>query len=600
MAQRILGLDLGATAVKGVLLESAYRSWSVVDAAAVPLLPAAVSLPAAGGTTAAEISPAAEHPAGGSVSAAPPETNSASESARGLERHAAAVSALLSGRGWKFDLAVVAFPGAAVSSHAVTLPFTDPRRIAEAVGFELEGQLPFELAQVAWDWQVLGTRDGKSDLLVTVVRKAELSALLAALAGAAVDPRAVVPAGVALATLPPSGALPPPPEDGDAAGAEAILDVGWERTSLCVTSAGGPGAATAGGLRSASAGGLRGASTGGLEAARTFPFGGAQVARALARELGLSDVDAASILSAESRGEAVPAALAEAARDPRAPEAVRRALVPLVRELRASLRAWRTRAGAQPLRRLLLAGELGRLPGLAELLGPEVEGPVSALELVGPAASIAGPAGGAFALPLALALRGHLGTRAPRLNLRRGDLAFTRDFEHVKGKVARLAGWAALVVLLGLAGTAVEAFALARREAVLDKALCDAQQKLLGKCYPDFEQAQSVLRGRGTPGASLPRVTAVDVFAELSVRVPEAVPVRFDRIEVTREKLHLQGTTEAAENVDRIVGALRASRCFGDARSGGARRRGQDQKFEFSVDSGLTCLEGGDESGKGP
>jgi len=354
----------------------------------VPLLPAAEN-PAAAGSTAAEISPAAEHPAGGSVSAAPPETNSASESARGLERHAAAVSALLSGRGWKFDLAVVAFPGAAVSSHAVTLPFTDPRRIAEAVGFELEGQLPFELADVAWDWQLLGIRDGKSDLLVTVVRKAELSALLAALAGAAVDPRAVVPAGVALATLPPSGALPPPPEDGDAAGAEAILDVGWERTSLCVTSAGGPGAATAGGLRLATAGGL--------EAARTFPFGGAQVARALARELGLSDADAAAILSAESRGEPVPAALAEAARDPRAPEAVRRALVPLVRELRASLRAWRTRAGAQPLRRLLLAGELGRLPGLAELLGPEVEGPVSALELVGPAASIAGPMATALA-----------------------------------------------------------------------------------------------------------------------------------------------------------------------------------------------------------
>jgi general secretion pathway protein L len=296
----------------------------------------------------------------------------------------------------------------------------------------------------------------------------------------------------------------------------------------------------------------------------------------------------------------VPAALAAAAGDPRAAEAVRRALVPLVRELRASLRGWRARSGARPLRRLLLAGELGRLPGLAELLGPEGEGPVSALELAGPAASITGADAGAYALPLALALRGHLGTRAPRLNLRRGDLAFTRDFEHVKGKVARLAGWAALVVLLALAGTAVQAFALSRREAALDKALCDAQQKLLGKCYADFEQAQSVLRGHGTPGATLPRVTAVDVFAELSVRVPETVPVRFDRIEVTREKLHLQGTTEAAENVDRIVAALRASRCFGDARSGGARRRGQDQKFEFSVDSGLTCLEGGgDEPGKG-
>jgi len=153
-------------------------------------------------------------------------------------------------------------------------------------------------------------------------------------------------------------------------------------------------------------------------------------------------------------------------------------------------------------------------------------------------------------------------------------------------------------VLLWIAGSAVEAFALARREAVIDKALCDAQTKILGKCYPDFEQAQSVLRGRGTPAAALPKVTAVEILAELAAKVPESVPVRFDRIEITREKLHLQGTTEAAENVDRLVSALTTSRCFGDARSGGARRRGQDAKFEFSIDSGLTCLEGRDEEKK--
>ena len=37
------------------------------------------------------------------------------------------------------------------------------------------------------------------------------------------------------------------------------------------------------------------------------------------------------------------------------------------------------------------------------------------------------------------------------------------------------------------------------------------------------------------------------------------------------------------------MGALRASRCFGDARSGGARKRSGDGKFEFTVDSDLTC-----------
>ena len=86
---------------------------------------------------------------------------------------------------------------------------------------------------------------------------------------------------------------------------------------------------------------------------------------------------------------------------------------------------------------------------------------------------------------------------------------------------------------------------------------------------------------------------AVDLFAELSDRVPPEVPMRLDRIELTKEKLHLQGTTDAAENVDKIVAGLKASRCFADARSGSARKRASDGKFEFSIDSGLTCLETG-------
>jgi general secretion pathway protein L len=72
--------------------------------------------------------------------------------------------------------------------------------------------------------------------------------------------------------------------------------------------------------------------------------------------------------------------------------------------------------------------------------------------------------------------------------------------------------------------------------------------------------------------------------------------VRLDRIELTKEKLHLQGTTDAAENVDKVVAGLKSSRCFGDARPGGTRRRANDNRFEFSIDASLTCLEQGREA----
>jgi general secretion pathway protein L len=242
--------------------------------------------------------------------------------------------------------------------------------------------------------------------------------------------------------------------------------------------------------------------------------------------------------------------------------------------------------------RVFLAGELARLPGLPELLAPEVDGPVQPLSLEGPACAVPAEDAPAYALPLGLALLGHQGARAPRLNLRRGDLAFTRDFEHIKGRVVRLALAAAVLVVLALASAGVKMFALARHEALLDKALCEAEQKLVGRCFDNFLEAESVLKGRGPGGAALPKASAVDLLAELSERVPKEVEVRFEKLDVTRDKLHLEGATSSAENVDRLVTALKASRCFADAHSGATRKRG-DGKFEFSIDSGLSCLESG-------
>ncbi len=541
MAQRILGLDLGAGAVKAVLVESAFRGFEIVDTARAPLEPQP---------------PLAPSPQGGAAGAA----------ARPFARHAAAVRALLDARGWRYDSAVVAFPGTGGSTSLVTLPFTDPRRIAQTVGFEVEGQIPFDLADVSWDWQPLGVRDGKTELLVAVVRKEELGALLAALAEAGVDPRAIVPPGPAYAALSLAGALAAP------------------------ATAGGPGPTAA--------------PTGPADAPPP-PAGNGNVAAATpaatpAAAEAIVDVGqerGAALVAAEAGGPALPPALADSATDPRAAEALQRALVPLVRELRATLRAWRARAGQRPLARLVLAGEAAHLAGLPEVLAPEVEGTVAPLALASPAYDrIPAAEAPGLALALALALRGHLGARAGRLNLRRGALAFTRDFEHLKGKVARLGAYAALVVVLAILSAGVKVFALSRQEAALDRALCDAETKIIGRCFSNFEEAQAVLRGRGTVGAALPRVSAVDLFAELSEKVPEGVSVRLDRIEITKDKLHLQGTTDAAEHVDTIATSLKGSRCFSDARSGGARRRGSDGKFEFSIDASLTCLEAGRET----
>lgn len=528
MGQKILGLDIGATAVKGVLLDSSFRSYEIIDAAAVPVAPGEAPL---------------------------------------RERQLAALRQLLS-TGWNPDTTLVALPGATGASHLVALPFADPKRIEQTIAFEVESQIPFDLAEVAWDWQLLDTREGKTDLYVGVVRKAELAGLLADLAGVGIDPRAVVLAGPAYADLFGAGVLSGegPQEPAWEAPAEVLLDIGQERVSVCVVAAGQ------------------------CLAARTFPGGSGLLAQALARELGISEAEAALVLQSESSGGGLSPELAARAADPRAAVALRRGLAPVVRELRATLKAWMTRGGAKPVKRLLLTGEVARLPGLSELLSPEVNSVVEPLTLSGPTSERIPPGEApGMALALALALRGHQGSHAARFNLRRGELAYTRDFEHQRGKFVRLGVYAGLVLLLALLSSGARLVALARQEALLDKALCNVTQKVVGRCFEDFSTAESVLKGRGTPSAAIPRTSAVNILSELAARSPPDVKLRFDRIEITRDKLHLVGTTDTAEAVDRIVGALRGSRCFVEARSGGARRRGSDGKFEFSIDSDLTC-----------
>jgi general secretion pathway protein L len=530
MAQAIMGLDLGARAVKAVLLESAYRSFKVIDHAE-----AALEAAAEGGPTL-------------------------------RERQTAALERLLQERGWRPDGCVAAVPGAWVASHQISLPFADPRRIEQTIGFEVEGQIPYELAEAAWDWQVVGERTAGADLWVGVAPKAELTALLAQLARLGLDPRAVVPAPTALAALLGPGILAGEPlaADGEGPAIEGLIDLGEERTLVCLAAAGR------------------------LEAARTLPFGAGGLARALAAELTLSPAEAALLLAADAGGAPVDGKLAELAGRPGTAEALRRALVPLVRELRATLRAWRTRVGPRRVARLRLAGGLARLAGLPELLAAEVDGPVVPLEL-GSSTQLPEAQAPGLALALAAALRGHLGPRAGRLNLRRGDTAYTRDFEHLRGKLGRLAAGAALVLLLAVVSSGVKAFALSRQEQALDRVLCDAQTRILGKCYPNYEEALSVLRGRGVPGAAIPKGSAIEVLADLSMRIPEGVTLRYDRIEISDRKLHLQGSTDTAENVDQIVTALHASRCFADARPQGVRKRTSDGKFEFTVDSALAC-----------
>ena len=182
---RIVGLDVSGDKVRLVALESGFRGFSVLEARSVAL----------------------------------------PEGATPGERLKAALAQLPRAED---DIFAVALPGTQVASHLVTLPFTDNRRIEQVLPGEVEGAIPFDLEEVVWDHAVLSQANGRTEVLVGVVRKSVLQQALASLAEAGVDPRLVTFAPLALATPSERGMVA---RDGAVSGAAAARTGGVSSTS---------------------------------------------------------------------------------------------------------------------------------------------------------------------------------------------------------------------------------------------------------------------------------------------------------------------------------------------------------------------------------
>jgi len=513
---RVLGLDLGSYSVKGLLLETGARAGPQVAAFA-------------------EVRRAPE--------GEPSETLKA------------ALKELLANRELHSENVVVSLPGPSLATHQITLPFTDAKRIEATIGFEVESQLPFDLSEAAFDYQVGSQHDKSTELLVGVAHKAELRALVAALQEAGVDPRVIThPALVYLGVMGRPGLEAVPDNE-----AVAILDLGHERTSLAI---GRPGASPT------------------VEFARTFPGGGRDLTRALAAEFGSAPLEAEAWKEAHG---AVGPAIAGPEGE-RASGAFVRGLQPTLREIRSTFKAYSVKSRRR-VSRAYLCGGASRLAGLDVQLSHDLAIPCAALPMPqgqGPAAAQA----------YALGLRGAAtGARAPRFNLRRGDLSFKGDFDYLKDRLGLIASYAATVLVLLIASMVVRSSMLARREQAVDASLCDITQRVLGKCETDYSRALAMLRGKESPAAVVPKLSAVSILGELTERVPADVSVTFDQINIDLERVTLRGETDTSHHVDQITQALKAYRCFREVKQGKLEKSKDGQKVSFRLDIQVECPE---------
>jgi general secretion pathway protein L len=521
---KVLGLDLGSYSVKGVLFETSMRGYQVLGYG---------------------------------------------EARRGEGDRAATLResllALFQQHSFQPDQAVIALPGQSLATHAISLPFVDTKRIEAALPFELESQLPFELSEAVFDYQVISKRDKKSDLLVGVVRKEELRTLLSTLKEVNVDPKIVTHPGVAYHSLFVSAAQL---WDGNAEShCTAVVDLGHERTTVAV---GRPGV--------------------GVEFARTFSGGGKDLTRILAGALRWTPADAEELKEREG-------AVGTNVSGPEA-EHIRAALLtgfqPIVRELRATLKAFSARAH-QTVDEVLLCGGTAKLPGIDEQLSSSLGIPARIISLPLQVGEVISPAvQPQAAQSFALALRGQASSsKGVRLNLRRGDLAFKSDYDYARNRFGVLGSMLAALLILLVASGIVRNSVLSRQEKEVDASLCSLTQQVIGSCETNFDRALNLLRGKESPAAVIPKLSAVTLLSELTQRIPADVPVTFDQIVVDLDRVSVRGETETPKQIDSISGALKSFRCFREVKEGKVQKSKDGQHVSFSLDILVECPEQG-------
>ncbi len=106
---------------------------------------------------------------------------------------------------WAGARVVSAVSGRSLTQRVLTFPFGDRKRIEKALPFEIEDIVPFPLDDVVLGHLVIGEalsqKGAETSVLCLMLPKAEMRRHLELLAGAGIDPHAVVPSFAGLAAL---------------------------------------------------------------------------------------------------------------------------------------------------------------------------------------------------------------------------------------------------------------------------------------------------------------------------------------------------------------------------------------------------------------
>ncbi|MEI8256909.1 MAG: hypothetical protein WCJ30_14650, partial [Deltaproteobacteria bacterium] len=194
-------------------------------------------------------------------------------------------------------------------------------------------------------------------------------------------------------------------------------------------------------------------------------------------------------------------------------------------------------------------------------------------------------------LALALALRG-IG-RGARIDLRKGDLAISSGSRVLRERGPLLAGLAALLIGSWGMSTYMRYVSISQERDRLRVAMQRVTLDVFGERISDPRRAKALATGNAADPDQdpLPLTDAYDVVGVLSARIPETVRHDVSSLDVSDERVEIQGLVDSLADRDQIVEQLGHYECFQNIQAGRAQRNPGDNRQQYTLDIDIRCPE---------
>jgi type IV pilus assembly protein PilM len=547
VGSRIIGLDIGTTSLRVVVLDAGFRSLTVVEMCETEILVSgAVAAPEGEESDAVALSPAEAR-----VAAV----------AEALERLRA--QGMLEAEGFG-----VAATSEGIYLTPVALPFSGAKEIGAVLVPQLDGRIPEEVESLQLAFTV-GNRlpSGEHQVFVAAAKPEAVAERLETLAAWGIDPRVLelspFPVAAAAAWL-----LGPTPEP------VAVLDIGAQRASLVVIA------------------------DQKVEFVHTVAGGGALVTAAIMRAFPDLDEETARMGKHRDGSLLMPAEGEAWTEDEELVfSACDEGVKPLVRDLRRSLHAHATQWG-RPVTRLYLTGGGSQLRGLAEHLGSALGVETELLPATRPEV-VAMPDLAEqlpiFTTALGLALRAAGMQSTTGLDLRVGASAFKGTTEHLRGRLVEMAAWGGAIVAALMMMLVARASLLQAEVDVLDTELSKLTTEVMGKPVTGSESILKAIKESGDEASFIPKQSAFDIFAAVTAAVQATSDEGYDakakqvEVDLQRKQFLIKGIADTAESVDALETKLSEIGCIKEIKRGSVEASRTSAGFDFDMKGTASC-----------